>query len=446
TEDEAAAAARKISARLAFTDAQIFSSSRVLRWFIARIGFETRAQIVSLVLLVVVPFALFAAATIAEHRFGLGSVARACPECGAGREVIGMSFLGDPMVWPFFVFLPLTLLLLKYASSRLRDYLQGIPQLIEKSALQTVEQECDGIVRDLEASLAGTNDWKWVNRVAVAAAIVMVGWNWFTCTYDRVPVTGAAPYASSRVHVRYSAGPLANTTAPWVMELQQPIAIPKWDVEPRVAPVSWSLTRLWVVFGYGLLPLILAKVANLVGVLHTSTRRLLTRRDHLVFRPLAADEVAGFAKLSHAALALAYLSVPFTLMTALAYMKEGAPPSAHDYLLIALMLPLTSTAFLLPVGAVHRSLKRAKDRYLETLSAPFDRIHDRLVAILNLEHPDKSDMECVEMQLKLLREQFEQASKAPEWPVEVGIAIRFALTSVMPVAMFLYKEVLPHLK
>src|SRR5258707_992639 len=93
---------------------ELLGSHAALRWLTSRIGFDTSSHRRFLALMVLVPSVLFSVVTIGEGRFWLRSVHGVVS--GTHYDAIGMSFLGDTMVWPFFVLVPAALLLLKYAA------------------------------------------------------------------------------------------------------------------------------------------------------------------------------------------------------------------------------------------------------------------------------------------------------------------------------------------
>src|SRR5271165_5351199 len=72
------------------------------------------AYITWLVVLPLLLFAIFCDIAHKETRFDLGSLDR--PVSGGSHDlVVGLSFLGDTMVWPFFLLIPLLLVMLRMA-------------------------------------------------------------------------------------------------------------------------------------------------------------------------------------------------------------------------------------------------------------------------------------------------------------------------------------------
>ena len=70
-----------------------------------------------------IPFTVFTVVTKYEGRYKHGSVYEHIEGCG---EVLGMSFMGDMMVWPFIFLVPFSLIITKYAASCSKQLLNRI--------------------------------------------------------------------------------------------------------------------------------------------------------------------------------------------------------------------------------------------------------------------------------------------------------------------------------
>lgn len=82
---------------------------------LAQNGVKRRQRLVNLALLVIMPFAILGPITLVEGNFWYGSVRKPL-ECYG--DAVGMSFLGDTMVWPFNIIVPLCIILVSLAVAR----------------------------------------------------------------------------------------------------------------------------------------------------------------------------------------------------------------------------------------------------------------------------------------------------------------------------------------
>ena len=87
------------------------------------IGLDNFKQVTNLCLAMFLPFLFFVPFTLLEGRFSYNSVT--LPMDGYG-DILGMSFLGDTMVWPFTIIVPIILILIKYSVSVSTELLNRI--------------------------------------------------------------------------------------------------------------------------------------------------------------------------------------------------------------------------------------------------------------------------------------------------------------------------------
>src|SRR6187551_3047678 len=94
---------------------KILRSDRVLRCYLALIAPSGKSRFVLwLVILPLALFAVFCKITHQEARFDFGSLD--LPVAPGSHDVfVGLSFLGDSMVWPYFLLVPLLLVMLRVA-------------------------------------------------------------------------------------------------------------------------------------------------------------------------------------------------------------------------------------------------------------------------------------------------------------------------------------------
>tara|TARA_Y100000031_G_C7898442_1_gene238425 strand:- start:12 stop:431 length:420 start_codon:yes stop_codon:yes gene_type:complete len=90
---------------------------------------ENRQTLLKLFAVVTLPLVVLGCATWYEERFHFGSVTRSMDGYG---DLLGMSFLGDTMVWPFVFFVPACLLLTMRAINQAVILLNTLCEKIQK--------------------------------------------------------------------------------------------------------------------------------------------------------------------------------------------------------------------------------------------------------------------------------------------------------------------------
>ena len=247
----------------------------------SQIGFRTPRQILGLVLAVCVPLIVFGIVTTREDRFVLGSLFTDSSLGGKPFHLVGMSFLGDPMVWGFTFLVPFLIAVLDLATKRTL-------RLINTSAGKaTQDWRNDASNRGFARAVSRAKQiWKmhshqhpfsmkFLHYGPWVVAIFFWAYNTLTCdfldfpqlpnpyTSDRVtliPADNASPQvAADRVLTFTFAGrPLTSRIesrpAKQIVELSEKIPLRKWDCERATAPWSFWLTRLWTALFYGALP------------------------------------------------------------------------------------------------------------------------------------------------------------------------------------------------
>lgn len=403
---------------------EILAGDRILSWLTNSVGFSDWRKVISLVLAITFPFLLFSFVADQEGRFSLKSLTFKQQIGQEELEVLGMSFLGDPMVWPFFILVPLTILLLKHAAQKLADFFYEIRVVVDPAWAQENAGVYEQLIRETRDRLDGRGTWRWAPRAAAGIAIAFWLWNGATCT---IPQLGA--YQSASVYVQQ-----ANE---WTKrDLDNRLNIQKWDANFTEAPFCWGLARLWTLFGYGVVPFILAKLFAIVTALSLFSKALI-KKGALNIQPLAADRSGGLSCLTDAALAIIYTFLPVLLMVFAAFFKEGTPPSTHNYLLMAAFLPLIMIAFGVPVGTVHAAMEKTKRKYLARVSHRFNVVNQELLRHLENAKPDREHIQTLDRSIQALQNLYSQIEKMPVWPLEIGRGLRFAGALLAPVALTL---------
>ncbi|KPK19741.1 MAG: hypothetical protein AMK69_23895, partial [Nitrospira bacterium SG8_3] len=286
-----------------------------------------------------------------------------------------------------------------------------------------------GFIAKAQQGFRAHGAWRWVKYTGVLAGLLFISYNWITCTFPH----DFHPYRSGEVFT------IVDGEIHQVALLNR-IDIPKWDIDVRHAPLSWTAARIWVVFGYGLVPLILAKLINVVGVVY-SFCSAVGKENLLIVRPLSHDKAGGFSKLSDVAIGFVYLVVPYMIMVIASFFKEATPASFHNYLLLLTFTPVFFITFFTPLISFHTAMKTAKIQYLKEISTHYNTIHGSLLKDISQGKISENDLETKEKHLAILKKMHGDMGAMSEWPIEVGNVYRFVGSfSVPPIlgALFQY--------
>src|SRR5271169_7188950 len=166
----------------------VIQSDPVLRWYLECITLGQRLRnkfVICGLWLVIVPallFVIFWAITSHERRFGLDS--RDLPFPGGRDLIVGLAFLGDTMVWPFFLLVPLLLVLLRGAIAKAVDLMHGSATLVRPEILTDPQAKFsfDEITEEAVATLC-YRDRTWGRRwgSALAGGLLVFAYNTVAC-------------------------------------------------------------------------------------------------------------------------------------------------------------------------------------------------------------------------------------------------------------------------
>ena len=237
------------------TDNKIWESNRILKWIVDQIGFRTWREKISLLMIIAIPFVFSSIATLQEKRFNLGhvtdqkEVARVTKpqyedfkktfkliplkprknkidgvdyivismdhleELASNKEDIesmsnylkslntvqtinvkGMSFIGDTMVWPCYILVPITLLLLARAIRKIELFFDSIRCSIVDCPDAATKYEA--IIEKSSQSFSAINYWKWAIYAGLIVGVFFVAWNMVTCTFPEK----IHPYKSEAIY------------------------------------------------------------------------------------------------------------------------------------------------------------------------------------------------------------------------------------------------------
>jgi hypothetical protein len=335
-------------------------------------------------------------------------------------EIIGMSYLGDPMVWPFYVFVPWALIALAYAIQRVERFFKKIRYSIDIGSNDDNEKTYGEMISRAKEGFAAVNHLKLLKYLGLVIGISFITWNTFTCTFPET----VHPYQSNRAYCRID-GETSN------VELLNKIDIPKWDTNVKEDTFSWICSRLWVIFGYCMIPVLLAKLINIIVVIYFFSSKL-GKNNLLIIKPLSPDRAGGFAFLSDAAISFVYMIIPFLMMLIVSFMKESTPASFHNYLLVIFFIPIFLLVFFIPLISFHVAMKTAKTRYLQVIAFKFNSLNDLLLDDICKQQINTESLEKQEKYLGALKNMYDQVANMTEWPLEFKTVYRFVGSFSIP--------------
>jgi hypothetical protein len=439
------------------TEADVQVRGSVISLMDRLVGVQSGRQILGLLVLVTVPLGLVSAAALVEGRFLLGSVRQ---ELAGHGTMVGMSFLGDTMVWPFSLVVPLCLVLLADATRRTVRLMNKI--IAKVSDLWLHDESNIGYRATLDRTLRiFTLEYGWQGRVLrVLPWIVLIlfwGYNTATCAFHDVLPDGFYPYKEAEVRLVTSDSDDPRSAlgqSPYLTKivLESPVDVPKWDCDRIHAPLSCWSTRLWTAVFYGLTPFILVRLITILWAVISFLRRTAAwndahpehaERGALRIEPFAEDDFGGLGYLADAGMMYFYSVIAFISLVAMAFLKEGLDPSWHNYLVIVVLLPVALVALFMPSWTIHKAIREMKERYLGKLGTHINELSRMLLD----EAPPKTDgggltrME-INASLGALMTLRKETTALSVWPFSTSTMLRVAAAAFIPLAMMLLETLL----
>ena len=442
----------------------------------SQIGFRTPHHIFGLALAVCVPLIAFGIATTYENRFVLGSLFTESTLGGKPFHLVGMSFLGDPMVWGFTFLVPFLIAVLDLATKRTL-------LLINTSAGKaTQDWRNDASNRGFARGVSRAKQiWKmhshqhpFAMKLLRYGPWVVAGFFWayntLTCDFLDFPQL-PNPYTSDRVTLipaedaspqAAAAGVLAFTfagrsqisriesrPAKRIAELSEKVPLRKWDCERATAPWSFWLTRLWTAFFYGALPFLVRQLLLLIwgatSFLRAGRRWEEEHGDRtpaLEINPFEPDGFGGLGSLSDAVIIYLYCVSILASLLGLSFLKEGTEPAWHNYATMISFLPIAVWAVLAPSLAVRHTIVGAKARYLHALAGHLHRIGASILAALpDGTLADQLQSKKFDEQKKVIRGLYDDVAKMKEWPFDALLMLRILLSIAAPWLPAALKEI-----
>ena len=464
--------------------AQPFDESDVLgnRGFTrvyAFLGLGSWSQRVVLAVVIVLPLLLFWYVTTREHRFLLNSLVSEGFIDGKPWQIVGVSFVGDPMVWGYTILVPFLVAVLGMAAQRTLNLVNTATAKASHAwrsdtSASGFAQAVQGTCRIWSMEPAGHRIVRLVLRVVPSLfAVSMLAYNALTCGVHDV---GFLRYPYTSVHVTLIAfvpAPGAKTvasaaqvqspdatrfdgrevslvpavkTSSTMRDLQYPIPLRKWDCEPGIAPLSFWLARIWTLFCYCVLPFVIREIVLLVwGATHFLgagqrwEKRGIDDEPSLDINPFESDGFGGLGALADAAIIYCYcVSIPAALL-GLSFFKEGVPSEWHDYLLMGLYIPIGVWLALTPVLTVHQAIVGCKDRLLSAIAGKMNTL-SHLLLHGGPASENQPETKTLDERRQAYSRLFADVKQMKEWPFDVLSVARIALSIAAPWLPALIKE------
>lgn len=191
----------------------ICNSDPILGVILQRSGETRKGAFKFLVVLPVALFVYFMLITLWEDRFWLQSLA-------SDTGYLGMSFLGDSMVWPYFFFIPLLLYLLRRAICKTVALLNGDSNIINDGPES--QEKYRKVLDTAKKQLSYNGKWKLGYRVAIAVGLIFWLYNTATCYNPAIFVPYTQAFAD-KTNFQLLAN---NTTIFQAYATDTPICIP----------------------------------------------------------------------------------------------------------------------------------------------------------------------------------------------------------------------------
>jgi hypothetical protein len=366
------------SERVWFRADDVLDPQSIVGRLTALFDLRTSRQLRNTLLLMAVPFGLLSAAALHDGRFYFKSLATVIEPYG---KVLGMSFLGDTMVWPFCIVVPLAIALTAKAARSTTRSLNHLADIMDKAVGDRVSIE--GVVQNTVEILAGGKNS--VRLLVLGApwiiAITFNLYNGLTCFFrpqlahlpeqvlELLPDL-RDPYASNHIFVLDES---AKPDPVYKLEtVDERVSIPKWDTDRNEAFASTVIMRGWTLFFYSVMPFLIVRLFLMVCAFAYFLRIFgrWVRESHSfkleepIISPFSSGSFGGLDYLSQTAMSMFYVVLCFVLMAGLAFLKEGISPSFHNYLAMLIFLPAGATVFVVPMLYARDILKATKVKYL----------------------------------------------------------------------------------
>ncbi len=437
-----------------FTPNDLYESCPVTKRLVKIIGLQNFKQIAGLSCSIFLPLIILSLVTFKENRFFYGSVTMPLEKHG---DILGMSFLGDTMVWPFTIIVPITFILLKYSFHKSTELLNRICLKASEEWIVDKHNGFDNTVEKVKNIFNLKVGWqgKFLKIFPWIIALLFWSYNTTTCALHDFIDNSIYPYKSDTVVVLKnsdipSAESIKAVQHPTTIKLGDKINLPKWDCDLKGAPLSTISARLWTFFYYGLPPFILSRLITLIwGVsyfLLAICRWEEKKQDQAIkLEPFGEDGFGGLSYLADTGISYLYIIVSFMLLLTMSFLKEGSEPSWHNYILLIAFIPIAFLSLIAPTIAIRKPIVRAKEDYLKIIINEINELSHKIlnqkIKVIASFNSEKNHY-FQHHRLSSLKLLYNHVSSIPEWPFSIHIYFKSILTIIIPVGMSLIKLLL----
>lgn len=436
-----------------FYPEEIIAPRSLFGRLIASIGIESRRQVLGLLALCTVPLVILSAAALHDDRFWPGSLTIRDPEHGI---VLGMSFIGDTMVWPMTLTMPLLVVFIAVARRSTNASLNKLAELVDPATAAGVADPHRAASREWLRNVkrrtvsifdGGSRPLRpFVLFIPWGVAILMNCYNGFTCFFrpdlpsavpaavlEQLPFL-ADPYATSTILVRTStAGPGEYSPKP----VTRRYPIPKWDTDRHDALASAALTRLWALIFYTLPGFVMLRlILMVIGFAYFLRQFSRWASEHAfsqeqsIIKPFAVGSFSGLDYLSETAVRYFYVAFGFLVIGAFPFFKEGISLSTHNRMLLVFFMPIVMIAFITPMLEARRILRAIKMKYLAVIGSQQNEILFNLTA----DRYTSRSLSGVYYKFMSLKEYNHEIARMRVWPFRFAtLAWLFACLMAVPV-------------
>ena len=430
--------------KAAFTASDLVKNDVIFNFLCKRVGWESFSKVLGLGSWIFLPFFTLSIISLYESRFHYKSVIMHLEGYG---DALGMSFLGDTMVWPFCFIVPILFLISKYAVSCSVELMNRIH---DKSTIKWKE---DNDYYGLEQSTAraraffdGSRSWA-IRCLALSPwviALLFWGYNTMTCSFHQYLREDAYPYKTNNVQILENEDIIPTmlpegAVFPMTIEFEKKVHLPKWDTDFENAPFTNIATRIWTVLFYCPLPFLVIRIIMIVcGVTNFLVGVKRWENEHqglqaIDIEPFGGDGFGGLSFLADTGMSYMYFFIGFIVLLVMSFLKEGVDPSWHNYLLIFMFLPLAFIAFITPAVAVRRPIMNAKERHINDIVGKINSVSE---TILNNDlKADQKAESSLHFRLSSLKILYDHVNGIPEWPFTPATYIRAFITISVPILL-----------
>lgn len=419
-------------------------AGRILRLTGKNPHYKTLAWFILIIL------ATFSVVTAIEKRFWFGSVTLPVTD---SVSVLGMSFIGDTMVWPFVILVPVCLVFTLRAAKATAVLLNILCSKIEAIyADRERPAKYAETMDEVKRIFRGQGRWngKVILTVTWMIAAIFWGYNSLTNAYNS-PAGIPYPYKSSEVILIKKIDFVRDIRRDRMLNFD--VELPKWDANWETGPVSTAITRIWVLFFYGLLPFIGVKLIQMVlGLTYFLRQYRLwmnkgrsddgTANNDLppLLKPFNLDGYGGLSEIPETSMRYFYITITIVFLIFMSFFKEGTDPSWHNYVLIALLFPIALVAFLVPIFQARGIMRNAKQILLEPISERLNLMYDEWDKALKPNTNSSLDNNFHD-RLSSLKIFYDEVDSIQEWPFSTSIVSRIVLIMLTPMIPILLEIV-----